>query len=374
VVIAVGTAAAVSHVIELMTGRDLFEALILCLALGWVVLRIVLPWARSRLGPPGPRVRILRALRAEGAGLPHYFLETVTDDGRRGMTHLSGLWLLKYEPSVHAARRFPCREVEVDALRPVGWGTAVRSTRMVCVGDLIEPQHAGREVTADAASRGYLARDWELLPVGYDELCEYFGASATASAEAPSSPRRETSEHEIVPAAPGRDEEGERHEDLAPVDVAEDRSSAQEAMRPRTPPGRLVPVQRYAAVRALRVEEKGRHGPHYFVLLEDGAVLHLNGRYLRGYEPRDDRPRVFPCTVFEPTEGRSNMDCIGEPFEPDVARRPVGPADRATGFVTDDWMLLDRSYEDLLEHFGAGPAASKGPAEGPGTAQHVTAD
>jgi hypothetical protein len=136
----------------------------------------------------------------------------------------------------------------------------------------------------------------------------------------------------------------------------------------RTPPGRLVPIRRYAALRALRVEEKGRHGPHYFVLLEDGAVLHLNGRYLRGYEPTDDRPRVFPCTSFEPTEGRWNLDCIGEPFEPDVARRPVGPEDRATGFVTDDWMLLDHGYEDLLKHFDAAaastrPAASAEPAD-----------
>ncbi|HSL96623.1 MAG TPA: hypothetical protein VLA35_12025, partial [Thermoleophilia bacterium] len=226
----------------------------------------------------------------------------------------------------------------------------------------------------DAASRGYLARDWELLPVGYDELCEYFGASAAAPGAAATSLRPEPTERDFVPAAAVGDDEASRREDLEPVESAEGGSSARAAERPRTPPGRLVPIRRYAALRALRVEEKGRHGPHYFVLLEDGAVLHLNGRYLRGYEPTDDRPRVFPCTSFEPTEGRSNLDCIGEPFEPDVARRPIGPEDRAAGFVTDDWMLLDRSYEDLLEHFRAEPAASAGSAEAPRPPRHVTPD
>jgi hypothetical protein len=380
-VIAVGLAGVVSQLIERTTGRDPFWALILLLALGWVVLRIGVPWARSRLGPPAPRVRILRALRAEGAGLPHYFLETARDDGRRSVTHLSGLWLFAYERSRTDCGRFPCREVQVDALRPAAWMSDARSTRMLCVGEPFEPLHAAREVTADAAARGYLGRDWEPLGVGYEELCDYFGAADAAQGEPASPERPETPVLDAEPVVPGGDAGDAAHEDVTPAPAVvvaaqggtDDGPTPGETAPGRTPPGRLVPVRRYVAVRALRVEEKGRRGPHYFVLLDDGTVLHLNGRYLRAYEPGDGRPRVFPCTSFEPTEGRSNLDCSGEPLEPDVARRPVGPEDRGAGFLTENWMLLDRRYEEVLEHFGtvaaaptrpvapAGPASPAGP-------------
>lgn len=64
----------------------------------------------------------------------------------------------------------------------------------------------------------------------------------------------------------------------------------------------LIESAEFRAKRAFRVEEYEGEGPHYFLELDDGSVLYLNGQYLYDYEPIDDaessQEAVFPCTDF----------------------------------------------------------------------------
>ena len=56
----------------------------------------------------------------------------------------------------------------------------------------------------------------------------------------------------------------------------------------------LLEEKSFRAIRALQVEEFEDEGDHYFLELDNGAVLFLSGQYLYGY----DEPRTFPCTEF----------------------------------------------------------------------------
>lgn len=88
--------------------------------------------------------------------------------------------------------------------------------------------------------------------------------------------------------------------------------------------GLLIP-EYYRAVRALEVEEFEDEGPHYFIELENGSLLYLNGQYLYDYgeDPEMNQPRQFPCTDFVLRRHRDeghvvDIVCRGNAFEPEI--------------------------------------------------------
>ena len=65
----------------------------------------------------------------------------------------------------------------------------------------------------------------------------------------------------------------------------------------------LLIHQPFRARRAFQVDEFEDEGSHYFIELDDGAVLFLTGQYLYDYDPRRNRTsgtglRSFPSTEF----------------------------------------------------------------------------
>jgi hypothetical protein len=78
----------------------------------------------------------------------------------------------------------------------------------------------------------------------------------------------------------------------------------QEAQIARLEQKGLLQRQSFRARRAFGVEEFEDEGPHYYIELDDGRVLYLNGQYLYEFEAIDDDPefnqaRLFPCSEFE---------------------------------------------------------------------------
>src|ERR1700687_46685 len=61
---------------------------------------------------------------------------------------------------------------------------------------------------------------------------------------------------------------------------------------------KLLRSTSFCADRAFRVDECNGEGPHYFLELENGGILHLSGNYLYDYEPGRGSARHFPCTRF----------------------------------------------------------------------------
>ncbi len=128
--------------------------------------------------------------------------------------------------------------------------------------------------------------------------------------------------------------------------------------------GMLV-SEAYRTERALRVDEPGPQGPHYFVETEEG-VLHLNGDYLREYEPRRTlgifkRHRQFPCTYFVVKRLREDNSVLflqfpkasGFPFEPERREGAVGEAERKKGLLPQDGHLITkRTYDELKAALG----------------------
>lgn len=114
----------------------------------------------------------------------------------------------------------------------------------------------------------------------------------------------------------------------------------------------------YRATRAFQVDEVEDEGPHYFVELEDGRVLYLNGQYLFEYEETDDdleltQPRRFPCTEFTV---RRHWDagyvidllCGGRVLEPEVVAPPFSDRDYREGRIPDDGeIIISRTYEEI---------------------------
>ncbi len=114
----------------------------------------------------------------------------------------------------------------------------------------------------------------------------------------------------------------------------------------------------YRAVRAFAVEEFEDEGPHYFLELDDSAVLYLNGQYLYDYEPIDDdpeanQPRRFPCTEFTVRRHREggyvvDLVCRGRVLEPEVVAPHFSPARlRWSELPGDGQVFRDRPYDDL---------------------------
>ena len=124
----------------------------------------------------------------------------------------------------------------------------------------------------------------------------------------------------------------------------------------------------FQARRAFGVREYNDEGPHYFLELADGRVLHLGGQYLSDYEPISDdpdvnRPRRFPCTDFTVRRHRTEgyvveVVCRGAAIEPEFVAPPLtGRAWRSIGVPEDGQVMSDRPY-DLLKELLLDPAES----------------
>jgi hypothetical protein len=125
----------------------------------------------------------------------------------------------------------------------------------------------------------------------------------------------------------------------------------------------LLVATDYRADRAFRVEEFEDEGFHYFVELEDGSVLYLNGRYLNAYEPVDDDPMIaggrrFPCTEFTVRRHKElgyvvDLQCRGEALEPERTRRAFTRDDYVRGDVPEDGEVIrGQSYDQLKAERG----------------------
>lgn len=111
----------------------------------------------------------------------------------------------------------------------------------------------------------------------------------------------------------------------------------------------------FSADRAFRVHEFEEKGPHYFLELEDGTVLHLSGEYLNDYEPNNGFPRHFPCTRFTVRRHAElghvvDILCGGLVIEPELEAPPYTARDYACGFVPRDGEILSKlTFEQLCQ-------------------------
>ena len=129
----------------------------------------------------------------------------------------------------------------------------------------------------------------------------------------------------------------------------------------------LIVTTRYRATRFFQVGECGNEGPHYFIELLDGSVLHMRGRYLSVFEPHKivkliNRPRKFPCTEFVVRRDRYDgcavdIQCHGRALEPEIAALPFEKPDFQKGVMPQDGdIITSRSYDEmkalLLSRYG----------------------
>ena len=111
----------------------------------------------------------------------------------------------------------------------------------------------------------------------------------------------------------------------------------------------------YRIERAFRVAELNGEGPHYFLALENGGILHLSGSYLYNYEPGDGPMRYFPCTHFTVRRHAQlghavDILCDGLVIEPEAEAPSYSPHDFARGFVPEDGEILRHiTFDQLLE-------------------------
>ncbi len=114
----------------------------------------------------------------------------------------------------------------------------------------------------------------------------------------------------------------------------------------------------YRATRYFEVEESHEEGPHYFIELHDGSVLHVNGRYLAAFGPRKVLsviafPRKFPCTEFVVRRDRYDgcvvdIRCRGSALEPEIVTPPFSKLDFQNGIVPHDGdVLTSRTYDEM---------------------------
>jgi hypothetical protein len=116
---------------------------------------------------------------------------------------------------------------------------------------------------------------------------------------------------------------------------------------------RLLASSTFCADRAFRVDQCNGEGPHYFLELEDGGVLHLSGNYLYDYEPGDGSQRHFPCTRFTVRRHADlghvvDIVCSGLIIEPEVEAPPYTAWDFAHGMVPRDGQILRNLTFDQL--------------------------
>lgn len=134
--------------------------------------------------------------------------------------------------------------------------------------------------------------------------------------------------------------------------------SAVDTVRDWEAQGLLVSTE-FRARRAFQVEEFEDEGSHYFLELEDGGVLYLNGQYLYDYEAIEDdepgfnHPRRFPCTEFTRRAHRDrgftvDLLCRGGVLEPEAVQPPLTTEEWRRFHLTDGDIIRDRAYEELL--------------------------
>jgi hypothetical protein len=127
-------------------------------------------------------------------------------------------------------------------------------------------------------------------------------------------------------------------------------------MREMEEQGLLVYAE-FRARRAFEVEETEDEGLHFFVELEDGAVLYLNGQFLYEYVP-DDEPecrqeRQFPCTEFTTVRHRDygyvvDLVCRGDAFAPEILAPAFTRADYGQGTAPADGdVIRHRAYDEI---------------------------
>jgi hypothetical protein len=125
----------------------------------------------------------------------------------------------------------------------------------------------------------------------------------------------------------------------------------------------LLVSEYYRANRAFEVQEFEDEGPHYFIELENGSVLYLNGQYLYDYaeiedDPEVNQPRRFPCTDFTLRRHRDtgavmDIDCRGSVLDTasSLATKRVWDYLGDRNF-DDGEIVADESYANLKTAFG----------------------
>jgi hypothetical protein len=116
----------------------------------------------------------------------------------------------------------------------------------------------------------------------------------------------------------------------------------------------LLAYTHYRIERAFRVAELNGEGPHYFLELESGGILHLSGHYLYNYEPGEGPMRYFPCTHFTLRRhlqlGQAvDILCDGLVIEPEAEAPPYSAHDFDRGVVPKDGEILRHvTFDQLL--------------------------
>jgi hypothetical protein len=117
----------------------------------------------------------------------------------------------------------------------------------------------------------------------------------------------------------------------------------------------------FRADRAFRVAESAEEGPHYFLELDDGSILHLCGNYLYDYEPNDGNVRHFPCTEFTVRRHAEvgyvvDILCDGLVIEPEVEAPPYSAEDFEQHRAPEDGAILRNISFDQLrsQRMGSG--------------------
>jgi hypothetical protein len=112
----------------------------------------------------------------------------------------------------------------------------------------------------------------------------------------------------------------------------------------------------FRARRAFEVAELEDEGMHYYIELEDGAVLFLSGQYLYDYAPDDEwrhpAARRFPCTEFTVTRDRRHgyvvdIACRGAVLAPEGLAPPFSRDDHENESVPQDGDILARTYDEI---------------------------
>lgn len=134
----------------------------------------------------------------------------------------------------------------------------------------------------------------------------------------------------------------------------------------------LILRQNFKAIRAFSLDEFDDEGSHYYIELEDGRVLYLNGQYLYDYDliENDDHPeeaqvRTFPCTEFEVIRHKTEgyvicIECKGQVLEPEVEAPHFIKADYEAKRIPEDGDILTESYDKLKQERMSNPPSYSG--------------
>ena len=132
----------------------------------------------------------------------------------------------------------------------------------------------------------------------------------------------------------------------------------------------LLVSETFRARRAFQLEEFEDEGSHYFIELDDGRTLYLNGQYLYDYEPIGDDPelnqsRKFPCKQFTIRRHKKaqyvvDILCSGDVIEPEAVAPHYDKLDWKKGVPEDGQIFSDRSYDDIKQERMKGEQGTKG--------------